>query len=828
MDLQTRTRRVARYLARVRADGAGTLEGLSDLYTPELGSAEAPAGLEAAIGTVRRLEEHRPLTLAESRQLEAIILPLERPVAFVQDGTWAKLPARYETLNRDDARERLRPALAAIGRINIPGLPTYPYAGTGFLVGPGLLLTNRHVAQLFARGLREAVVLEFDARPSVDLRCERERAVDPATSFRIVGIVWIHPHWDAALVRVEGNLPEPLHLQPDHPEDLVNRPIAVVGYPARDPRSDLVVQDQIFQRVYQVKRFQPGLVREARAVESFSHQVDALTHDASTLGGNSGSAVIDIATGHVVGLHFGGVYLDANFAVPAWELAQDPHVRDAGVQLSRSVDGAPGWLGAWGKTAPASTAGTKTESPTRRRLVEDWWERLDDATLRRLLQDDPAGAWDAVREAFGDDAGAEYLAGLSPADGAVENPDAGLETPADPIPGPPIVFLHGILGSHLHDTASGGERVWLDLLRTLFTDLGPRLSLKPDGTTDARRGRLDAVGHLQLFYGEAARAWTRQGFDVRPFAYDWRKSVDVAAERLHLWLSQSLGPNETFHLVAHSMGGLVAATYADRFPEHAARHLDRAVLVGSPIHGAYAPVECLLGTYPFLQKLAMLTPSTGDSLRAMAATLPGLVDMLPDPAVFDGAAALYDAHRWPERARPAQAWLDRSRALKERLARSPLFDPAKTTLIVGATHGTVDRMLTDRDPGPRNGRGDGTVPIHGALVDGIPTFLAADNTHDQLLRDPAVITAVADLFGMEGAITNLPPFDPDRLPAVETPSIEGVEGAPGGEPDEAHAAALRARLDRGEVRATDVFWLYAPGPPAPPTPPAPDVAGTLE
>ena len=46
-----------------------------------------------------------------------------------------------------------------------------------------------------------------------------------------------------------------------------------------------------------------------------------MTHDASTLGGNSGSAVIDIDSGDIVALHFAGEYLKANYAVPMYELA---------------------------------------------------------------------------------------------------------------------------------------------------------------------------------------------------------------------------------------------------------------------------------------------------------------------------------------------------------------------------------------------------------------------------------------------------------------------------------------------------------------------------
>ena len=75
---------------------------------------------------------------------------------------------------------------------------------------------------------------------------------------------------------------------------------------------------------------------------SFDRQVQAITHDCSTLGGNSGSAVIDLATGHVIGLHFAGAYLKANYAVASFDLAADKRVVDAGVNFANEVNPAPG------------------------------------------------------------------------------------------------------------------------------------------------------------------------------------------------------------------------------------------------------------------------------------------------------------------------------------------------------------------------------------------------------------------------------------------------------------------------------------------------------
>jgi endonuclease G len=106
----------------------------------------------------------------------------------------------------------------------------------------------------------------------------------------------------------------------------VGHNVVAVGYPALDLRNDVVVQNNIFGGVFNVMRMQAGIVRARAEVQSFENRVAAMTHDASTLGSNSSSPVIDVDTGEVVGLHFAGEYLKANYAVPMFELARDPRV----------------------------------------------------------------------------------------------------------------------------------------------------------------------------------------------------------------------------------------------------------------------------------------------------------------------------------------------------------------------------------------------------------------------------------------------------------------------------------------------------------------------
>jgi endonuclease G, mitochondrial len=290
----------------------------------------------------------------ELRGLEAIILPKLRPVAFVVKDAFEPLTHELWThLNKDPVKGRLNDLLPSVGRIELAG-SSLPYGGTGFVVGPNLVMTNRHVARLFVEGVGMRRLVYRSGEAAVDFKKEKDTPADDRTSFvQVRRVVMVHPYWDMALLEVEG-LPvahKPLRLSVRRPEELLDQEVVAVGYPALDPRNDLSVQNQVFGGVYEVKRFQPGLARTRRLARSFGNDLNALTHDSSTLGGNSGSAVIHIETGQVVGLHFSGLYLDANFAVPAYELARDRRVVDAGVIFAGSVPPATGeWDWAWLRT----------------------------------------------------------------------------------------------------------------------------------------------------------------------------------------------------------------------------------------------------------------------------------------------------------------------------------------------------------------------------------------------------------------------------------------------------------------------------------------------
>jgi endonuclease G, mitochondrial len=326
-----------------------------------------PSG-EASLSEMRRaqdaLKTHQSGGALDQRTafaVEAIILPRLRPVIDIQGSDYVIADPLWAHLAAGDAKTTLQKALPLIGRVELPG-QNPPYAGTGFVVGEGLLMTNRHVAETFARGLGRRG-LSFLAGRKAALNTSREIGGNPVEEEKMTLAVreirMIHPWWDMAILAVDG-LPAQrfLKLSVRRPEETLGADIAIVGYPALDERNNLDLQRRIFRNTFRVKRLQPGKVTgRTEIADSFGGVVRAATHDASTLGGNSGSAVIDPATGEVLGLHFAGEYLKANYFVPASELARDRFVREAGVVFDAgTADAATEWDMAWAAADAEATA----------------------------------------------------------------------------------------------------------------------------------------------------------------------------------------------------------------------------------------------------------------------------------------------------------------------------------------------------------------------------------------------------------------------------------------------------------------------------------------
>jgi hypothetical protein len=266
----------------------------------------------------------RDLHADERLGLRAIILLEGRPAILIREGDFGEPPQGWARLA--EHRERIREVIARAGRVEVRGHLNLTWLGTAFLVAPGTLMTNRHVAQEFC--LRDGERWTF--RPGVTTRVDflRELGGAAALEFEITEAIGIHERHDLALLRVEGAssdghaLPDPLSVAVSEPAELAGRDVYVVGYPALDSRrNEPEPIRRIFADVYDVKRLQPG------KTVGYSTEYSAIQHDCSTLGGNSGSPVVDLESNRVIGLHFGGRYGVGNYAVPLWRLADDELLR---------------------------------------------------------------------------------------------------------------------------------------------------------------------------------------------------------------------------------------------------------------------------------------------------------------------------------------------------------------------------------------------------------------------------------------------------------------------------------------------------------------------
>jgi endonuclease G len=261
------------------------------------------------------------LRLSAQIQLETIVLRVGRPVfAIVEDR--ARLDARDSESEvwrqrLEASSDRLAAAARAVGRVNVSGHPLMQWVGTGWLVADRTIVTNRHVAREFGRRSGDRFTFTSisgsPVRSSIDFLQEVDR--DDTREFQVMEILHIEDDEgpDVALLRVETTsggpaLANPIPLAPTPVP--AGRQIVVMGYPARDSRiPDSALMQAIFGDVYDRKRLAPGQVLSADAA--------LVTHDCSTLGGNSGSVVLDLESGQAVALHFAGRFLKANSAVPA-------------------------------------------------------------------------------------------------------------------------------------------------------------------------------------------------------------------------------------------------------------------------------------------------------------------------------------------------------------------------------------------------------------------------------------------------------------------------------------------------------------------------------
>jgi endonuclease G, mitochondrial len=307
-------------------------------------SAERKRLLEVGAEALETLRTEGPdavLSAEAHLGIEAIV-SIARPALLLQDGAFADPPPPWDGI-LGPYRQSIRTAAMSVGRIGVRGLPQIPYAGTGFLVAEDAVMTNCHVARVFAQSGSDGD-WSFQAGLGAHLDFVEDPDAQPTPGgVRIDDVIGIHPALDLALLRITpaGGSAKPLTLMARDPGPLAGRNLYVLGYPAPDYRNNAAVQRSIFGDRYFVKRLQPGAAMapppgatiQMEPCSTGAEPDDVMFHDASTLGGNSGSCVVDLDSNQVIGLHFAGRYMHYNEAVALWRLIDDPLLARAGVNF---------------------------------------------------------------------------------------------------------------------------------------------------------------------------------------------------------------------------------------------------------------------------------------------------------------------------------------------------------------------------------------------------------------------------------------------------------------------------------------------------------------
>jgi CHAT domain-containing protein/pimeloyl-ACP methyl ester carboxylesterase len=291
-----------------------------------------------------------------------------------------------------------------------------------------------------------------------------------------------------------------------------------------------------------------------------------------------------------------------------------------------------------------------------------------------------------------------------------------------------VLILPGIMGSKLGYDGLGpfDDVIWANPISIALGRLG-ELAL------NGGRSKIDPLGVILFSYLKLKLKLKIAGHDADFFSYDWRLSLLDLGKKLALQIKSG---GSKVHLVAHSMGGLVARSALLEKP----RNLARIVMLGTPNFGSFAPIQAVRGQYSIVNKIAFIDiQHSREDLAKIFSTFPGLCEMIPSPEKY--VQNFFDLSSWPESGvRPDKAAL--VAALKTQRQLPTEYD--ELYIIAGVDQETVV------DASAANGEfvyttsaaGDGTVPLRCVLLPSAKRTYYVVDSHGSLPNNADVERAV--------------------------------------------------------------------------------------
>jgi hypothetical protein len=238
-------------------------------------------------------------------QLRLAAAALARPALLLSDGELKAVSDNWKELLKPHTAA-IKAASAATGII-ITG-KNQP-VGTGVIVAPGQMMT----ANFALRYARQTSTSENPAR-----LCLGAASASSCSNPLVIGetVFDSGDRSGIALARVENYDPasvSPLRLFGELPaaDELTGRYVFVVGYPFADLRMPSFFQERLLSNHAGMMHLMPGRILAFGRQDNPGHDptVRQFTTDVSTSGGVAGAALVDLTSGHVVGMHFAGLWL---------------------------------------------------------------------------------------------------------------------------------------------------------------------------------------------------------------------------------------------------------------------------------------------------------------------------------------------------------------------------------------------------------------------------------------------------------------------------------------------------------------------------------------
>ena len=325
------------------------------------------------LGTlIKAFQAGKPLDEAAT-DLTEWMLSTRRPRLILQDGHIEAGNTGFEASRLGKVvsakAESISEIASSVGFVKVSNSPSFIWVGTCFLVAHNLVATARRVVELFAepsrggRKIRKGLEIDIEFG-STDGNSDR--------TFRVRDVALVHPVLDFALLRIAGRRKIGGPLRFDCGASSASAKVMTIGLQVQDATKPLLADRT------PSKTASPGIFVGMGTASIGGTGQYALKHDCSTSPGMAGAPVVDLETGLVLGVHFAAERWVAGYAVPASEIARDPHIRELPLEFEHASPIDPtAWSEEWhALTGKVIRRQVEEDTPNRSAEISGIPERL--------------------------------------------------------------------------------------------------------------------------------------------------------------------------------------------------------------------------------------------------------------------------------------------------------------------------------------------------------------------------------------------------------------------------------------------------------------------